>query len=238
MCEIIVAGADAPIEFNRIESWVLKAEKYGIAGWGWGIAYLTEDGKVDVERRVGKLGEDERWLDHYRNIESPRWLFHFRRPLRLPNVVEDLQPFYSDKLEFAYAHNGEFEKADEFRSEFPNQLDGQVDSEVGFRMTEQHLFEGLSLGHACLSTLNTLGGTANVAVLYHDGQIWIDGNAKFNKLWQFQLDGMTFASTSLIFSDESFFDLVYDELPTERKLVQGEVALLGPVISGFEIETK
>jgi len=229
VCEIVIVGSDSPVPFTRLESWVLTAEKHGIAGWGWGIAYLTDDGDVDVQRCVGKLGENEEMLNHYRSIESKRWLFHFRRPLRLPNVLEDLQPFYSEKLNFAYAHNGDFEKADEYRHEFPGLLNGKVDSEVGFRMTEKMLSEGLSLGQACLHTLDTLGGGANVALLYNDGSVWIDGNARFNKLWRFKVDELECASTSLIFSDESFFDLVYEGLPTDRALVRGEVALLDAV---------
>jgi len=132
-------------------------------------------------------------------------------------------------LNFAYAHNGDFEKADEYRHEFPGLLNGKVDSEVGFRMTEKMLSEGLSLGQACLHTLDTLGGGANVALLYNDGSVWIDGNARFNKLWRFKVDELECASTSLIFSDESFFDLVYEGLPTDRALVRGEVALLDAV---------
>jgi len=48
-------------------------------------------------------------------------------------------------------------------------------------------------------------------------------------LWRFKVDELECASTSLIFSDESFFDLVYEGLPTDRALVRGEVALLDAV---------
>ena len=226
MCEIIVVGSDEPVPFSRLESWALRAEKYGIAGCGWGIAYLERPGHVNVFRCIGKLGENPEELERYRQIESKRWLLHFRRPLRLPNVLNDLQPFYSESQDFAYAHNGDFAKADEFRHEFEGLLGGRVDSEVGFRMTERFLAEGFSLGHACLKTLDTLGGSANVALLYNDGSVWIDGNANFNKFWQFKVEEMTCASTSLIFADESFFDLVYDNVPTNRALVNGEISLL------------
>ena len=56
MCEIIVVGSDEPVPFSRLESWALRAEKYGIAGWGWGIAYLERPGHVNVFRCIGILG--------------------------------------------------------------------------------------------------------------------------------------------------------------------------------------
>ena len=226
MCEILVVGADNPVPFTRVESWVLAAERYGIAGWGWGVAHVDGCCELDVRRHVGKLAEDPAGLDALRQIESRRWIFHLRRPLRLPNVVEDLQPFYSERLNLAYAHNGDFEKADDFREGLPGLLTGKVDSEVGFRMTEKYLLEGLDVPDALGRTLETLGGTANVAIIYEDGRVWIDGRARFNKLWRFRVDDLQCASTSLIFSDESFFDLVYDGVPTNREQVRGAMQLL------------
>ena len=228
MCEILVVGADNPVPFTRVESWVLAAERYGIAGWGWGVAHVDGDYELDVRRHVGKLAEDPAGLDALRQIESRRWVFHLRRPLRLPNVVEDLQPFYSERLNLAYAHNGDFDKADDFREGLPGLLAGKVDSEVGFRMTEKYLLEGLNVPDALGRTLETLGGTANVAIIYEDGSVWIDGRARFNKLWRFRVDDLQCASTSLIFSDESFFDLLYDGVPTNRELVRGAMQLLHP----------
>ena len=231
MCEILVAGAEKPVPFTRLEQWVLTQEKYGIAGWGWGVARLTDDGRLDVRRHVGKLAEDPDGLDSLRELESRRWVFHLRRPLRLPNIVEDMQPFYSDQFGFAYAHNGDFEKADDFRDQFDGLLAGSVDSEVGFRMTEKLIADGRELSEALDITLDTLGGTSNIALIYKDGKVLIYGKAKFNKLWRFCIDELECASTSLIFSDESFFDLVFDGLPTDRELVRGLLPLLPPVFS-------
>lgn len=229
MCEILVVGSDEPVPFTRLEDWVLALERYGIAGWGWGSAHLEDDGAVNVRRAVGKLAEAPDALDELRGIASRRWLFHLRRPLRLPNVLEDMQPFYSEARDFAYAHNGDFTNADDFRHEFDGLLEGRVDSEVGFRMTERHMLNGATLEVALDHTLETLGGTSNIAIMYHGGNVWIYGKAMFNKLWQFSIDGLSCASTSMIMADESFFELVYGELPAERELVRGARSLLTPV---------
>ena len=234
MCEIFVAGSDTPVPFGHIEPWVLNLERYGIAGWGWGSAHLEDGGHVNVRRAVGKLGDDAAALDALRGIESRRWLFHLRRPLRLPNVLEDMQPFYSDVHDFAYAHNGDFTNADAFRDEFEGLLDGRVDSEVGFRMTERLMSGGRSLEEALDETLETLGGTSNIAVMYHGGNVWIFGKALFNKLWRFELDGLECATTSMIMADDSFFELVYGTLPESRELIRGALPLIAPVTASTQ----
>lgn len=229
MCEILVVGAQSPVPFTRIEPWVLALERYGIAGWGWGSAHLELDGAVNVCRAVGKINETPEALDALRQIESRRWLFHLRRPLRLPNVLEDMQPFYSEDRDFAYAHNGDFTHAEQFRDQFDGLLGGKVDSEIGFRMTERFMQEGHSLEAALDKTLETLGGTSNIAVMYHGGNVWIYGKAMFNKLWRFEIDELSCASTSMIMADESFFELVYGVLPSDRELVRGARSLLNAV---------
>lgn len=229
MCEILVVGANEPVPFARLEPWVLALERYGIAGWGWGCAHLEKDGAVNVRRAVGKLIDNRDAIAALHKIESRRWLFHLRRPLRLPNVIEDMQPFYSDSRDFAYAHNGDFTNADQFRERFDGLLVGNVDSEVGFRMTERYIVQGHSLESALDSTLETLGGTSNIAVMYHGGNVWIYGKAMFNKLWRFKIDELSCASTSMIMADESFFELVYGVLPAERELVRGARSLLAAV---------
>jgi len=229
VCEILVVGADSPVPFTRLEPWVLALERYGIAGWGWGSAHLESDGAVNVRRAVGKLCETPEALDELRQIESRRWIFHLRRPLRLPNVLEDMQPFYSQSLDFAYAHNGDFTNAEQFRDRFTGLLEGKVDSEIGFRMTERLMENGNSLEAALDQTLETLGGTSNIAIMYHGGNVWIYGKAMFNKLWRFQIDNLSCASTSMIMADDSFFELVYGVLPEDRELIRGASSLLTPV---------
>ena len=229
MYEILVVGSEASVPFTRLEPWVLALERYGIAGWGWGSAHLEPDGTVNVRRAVGKLVETPEALEELRQIESRRWLFHLRRPLRLPNVLEDMQPFYSESLDFAYAHNGDFTNAEQFRDQFDGLLEGKVESEIGFRMTERLMQEGHALEAALDQTLGTLGGTSNIAIMYHGGNVWIYGKAMFNKLWQFQIDELSCASTSMIMADESFFELVYGVLPDEREMVRGARSLLTAV---------
>ena len=229
MCEILVVGSDSPVPFSRLEPWVLALERYGIAGWGWGSAHLEPDGSVNVRRAVGKLGETPDALEELRGVSSRRWLFHLRRPLRLPNVLEDMQPFYSESLDFAYAHNGDFTNAEQFRDQFDGLLGGKVDSEIGFRMSERLMQDGHSLESALDQTLETLGGTSNIAIMYHGGNVWIYGKAMFNKLWRFQIDELSCASTSMIMADDSFFELVYGVLPGDRELVRGARSLLTPV---------
>jgi hypothetical protein len=96
-------------------------------------------------------------------------------------------------------------------------------------MTERLMQDGRTLEEALDKTLETLGGTSNIAMMYHGGNVWIYGKAMFNKLWRFQIDELSCASTSMIMADESFFELVYGVLPEDRELVRGARSLLTPV---------
>ena len=96
-------------------------------------------------------------------------------------------------------------------------------------MTERLMENGNSLEAALDQTLETLGGTSNIAIMYHGGNVWIYGKAMFNKLWRFQIDNLSCASTSMIMADDSFFELVYGVLPEDRELIRGASSLLTPV---------
>ena len=230
MCEMLIVGAEEPVPFTRLEPWVLAQEYYGIAGWGWGVAHMTPEDTLDVRRSVGRLCENPAALEELRGCSSRRWSVLLRRPLSLPNVVEDTQPFYSERLGFAYTHNGDFTYANDFRGEFGTLLAGKADSEVGFRMTEKLLAEGCDIPSALDGTLERLGGTANVALMLANGAVWIDGRALFNKLWRFRVGAMTCAATSMLFRDESFFDVVFEGEPTERARVNETTYFLPPIV--------
>ena len=46
MCEHYVARASEPFRLDELWSFTDRLERYGIAGFGWGAAWLTGEGRL------------------------------------------------------------------------------------------------------------------------------------------------------------------------------------------------
>src|SRR5512146_2031818 len=127
MCELLAVASERPVEFGRILPWVRELERLGVAGFGWGVAWLGEDG-VHRYRNPGNVAGDDAGTARTSLASSTRFLVHLRRPSRLSTVqLADSQPFLdADEEEgpgrFAFCHNGFLQRHEELRTAYAARL--------------------------------------------------------------------------------------------------------------------
>src|SRR2546430_15427248 len=106
MCEVLAVAWPKPEPFGRVLPWALELERLGVAGFGWGVAWLDGDGIVRVHKHAGELADDPAGQAAVRDAASERFLFHLPRPSRLATAqLSDTQPIVLDAGGFAFAHN-------------------------------------------------------------------------------------------------------------------------------------
>ncbi len=140
MCEILTVVWPEPRPFLELQLWALELERLGIAGFGWGVAWLDDDGVTVVHKDTGRFADDYKWRHRLEHVTSTRFLIHLRRPSRLSTIhLADTQPFYDEEQGFAFSHNGLLRRHDEHRPRFAGRLHGAADSEVAFQMLHELL---------------------------------------------------------------------------------------------------
>lgn len=231
MCEVLLVAwpGDAPEPFARVLPWAIEMERYGVAGFGWGVAWLGGDGRVHGTKHPTRLSEDRHAREAIWDVTSARFLVHLRRPNRLSTIQpEDTQPFLQADGGFAFCHNGFFARADELRPAMGGRLAGRADSEVGFRLFEDLLRRGLEPPEALASAHRELQGTANMGYLGSDGLLlgFSDYGAG-NVFWRFAHEGAAMAATSLHSMDETVFDLVFTGATGAEQLALGTAVVIG-----------
>lgn len=227
MCEILAVCSREPRPFSVLMPWARKMEYYGLANFGWGVAWL-DGGRVERYRFEGRLSEDEQAEGALGGVSSTHYLVHFRRPNRLSTVqLADTQPFLSRDERFAFCHNGTFIREAEFRGRFEGRLEGKADSEVGFRMFEDYLGQGLTAEEALVQTHGQLNGNANMGYLGVDGELVLFNSYQTNRFQRFRVDGVEVAATELHSPDDSLFRLIFPEA-TDRRRISGAEALARP----------
>jgi predicted glutamine amidotransferase len=230
VCEILAVRWPTPTPFKAIMPWAEKIEYYGLANFGWGVAWL-EDGRVRRYRYEGRFSEDRSAAHELEDVSSTHYLVHFRRPNRLSTVqLADTQPFLADGGRFAFCHNGSFTREPEFRYRFAAQLKGQADSEVGFRMFEEILDQGVSVEEALVNTHHQLNGSANLGYLGADGELVVFNAYPSNRIFRFRTDGAEMAATELHSPDDSLFRLVFPAA-TERRAISAAESLAQPKLT-------
>jgi len=50
VCELLAVAWDEPMPYTAIHDLVCTLEIYGLGGFGWGVAWLDDTGKIAVER--------------------------------------------------------------------------------------------------------------------------------------------------------------------------------------------
>jgi predicted glutamine amidotransferase len=227
MCEIFAVHWERPTPFSTVMPWARKVEYYGLGNFGWGVAWL-EGGQVQHYRYEGRLSEDENADRALAEVSSTHYLVHFRRPNRLSTVqLADTQPFLSDDGRFAFCHNGSFTGEAEFRGRFAGRLEGKADSEVGFRVFEELLGQGVGPEDALARTYEQLHGTANLGYLGAEGDLVLFNAYPRNLFHRFRVDGAEVAATELHSPDDSLFRLVFPTA-TDRHVITGAEALAHP----------
>jgi predicted glutamine amidotransferase len=233
MCEMLAVQARAPgATFALAEVLPLAAEleRWGIAGFGWGIAWHDP-----AAGRVLRAIEPDGLHSHLASaqaslgaVRADAALIHLRRPNQLSTVgLADTQPFYSERHGCAFAHNGDFERHETLRPRYLEQglLAGKADSEVGFRLFEEELERAGGAPpaeEALRQVYTTLGGRANLLALLADGSIAAYANYQDNWMFSCRLGEWDVLVTALYSWDHSVFTLILPDAHTIRQMQPDE----------------
>jgi glutamine phosphoribosylpyrophosphate amidotransferase len=228
MCEHYVARADSPFRLDDLWPFTERLERYGIAGFGWGAAWLSSDGRIDSYRDTRAFGDDPE-RDRIGAVETTAALVHLRRPSKLSTLgLADTQPVDDPAGRFAFSHNGDLREVRTWRAQFraAGRIHGRADTEVGARWLED-AWDGRTAPVDLLATLHqTFGGQANLAVIAADGTLGAYAGNTDNPVFTFRLGQIGLASTGIYSLDRSLFRFVAPGA-TDRNLVRlgGSVTL-------------
>jgi hypothetical protein len=207
MCEQFVARAAEPFRLDELWPLAERMERWGIAGFGWGAAWMAADGTIRTHRDTCAFRDDPE-RDRLGAVETTSVLVHLRRPSRLSTLsLPDTQPFVDPAGRFSFAHNGELTDARRARDRYleAGRITGRADSEVGQRWLEDAWSVGASVPDLLTDLHGALGGVANLAVLAAGGAAHhYFGNAE-NPVFAFRLGRIGIASTAIYSIDRSLF---------------------------------
>jgi hypothetical protein len=207
MCEQFVARAAEAFRLDELWPYAERLERFGIAGFGWGAAWIDADGCLRTYRHTSAFRDDPA-RDAIGAHETTALLVHLRRPSRLSTLsLPDTQPFEDPAGRFAFSHNGDLHDVRPARARYRKQgrIHGRADSEVGQRWLEDAWSGDEPVGHLLAALHDGFGGQANLAVLARDGTPHhYAGNAE-NPVFTFMLGRIGLASTAIYSLDRSLF---------------------------------
>ncbi len=210
MCEQFVARADEPFALGELWEFAGRLERFGIAGFGWGAAWLGADGRLGLHRDPGPFGDDPGAAD-LAAIMTTSALVHLRRPSRLSTLtLADTQPFADPAGRYAVSHNGDFRRHREWRARYraEGRLHGRADTEVGARWLEDEWRDAEPPGGQLAALHEAFGGTANLALLLPDGSVHHYAGNPENPVFGFRLGPIRVLSTGIYSLDRSLFRFV------------------------------
>lgn len=211
MCEHFVARAGEPFRIDELWPFAERLERFGIAGFGWGAAWVRADGGLRVHRQVRAFRDDGVGLERVGREETTALLVHLRRPSRLSTLgPADTQPFLDPAGRFAFSHNGDLRDWRPWRRRYraAGRIAGRADSEVGARWLEDAWRPDEPVPHLLATLHDTFGGQANFAVLDGGGTPWTYAGNGENPVFTFRLGRIRLASTGIHSLDRSLFRFV------------------------------
>jgi predicted glutamine amidotransferase len=227
MCEIFAVAWEEPQPLEKALLWAREVERLGIARFGWGVAWISGDGRLRGYRKPTSLADDPEGSRRIAEEFSSRALIHLRRPSVLSTVqLADTQPFLHERGKYAFAHNGYLKRHKDYRPRYEDVLEGKADSEVGFRLFDS-LLESQPPAAALRAVHEELAGTANLGYLSADGELNVYGGHRENPLWKFRYEGATVACTGLHSHDDSLFALLFRDAQ-KPEVLERETATVGP----------
>jgi len=216
MCELLaVSGLQSGriCKLGELLELAAQMERYGIAGFGWGIAWHTQTGDTGLYKRPIALREDREASSTLSQIAADAALIHLRRPSQLLTMgLADTQPFASATHGCFFAHNGEFSQYTTLRNRYKaaGLLAGRADSEVGFRLFEE-LLATWPPEQALAKVHQQLQGEANLLALLSDGTVIAYAANEQNPLYRFVYKQLDFITTSIYSADQALFQWVFPE---------------------------
>lgn len=220
MCEHFVARAAEPFRLDELWPFAEGLERFGIAGFGWGAAWLAADGRLAAYRDI-RAFRDDPGRARLGAIETTACLVHLRRPSRLStHALADTQPFSDPGGRFCFSHNGDLRDYKGLRGTLRTQgrIHGRADTEVAARWLEDAWDPGQSVAGLLATLHDRFGGQANLAVLTIDGTSYHYAGNDENPVYSFRLGRIGLASTGIHSLDRSLFRLVAPGA-TERRLI-------------------
>jgi hypothetical protein len=212
MCEQFVARAAEPFRLDELWPFAERLERFGIAGFGWGAAWIDADGRLTAYRDL-RAFRDDPGREEIGRIETTSALVHLRRPSKLSTLtIHDTQPFCDPAARFVFSHNGDLRDTRQWRARFraEGRIHGRADTEVGQRWLEDAWggeagSEDASVPRLLSELHTTFGGQANLAVLTAAGAPYAYAGNTENPTFTFRLDAIGVASTGIYSLDRSIF---------------------------------
>ena len=222
MCEHYVARSSKPFRLDALWPFTERLERFGIAGFGWGAAWLGGDGRLHSYRDVRAFRDDPEGAATVGAQETTAALVHLRRPSKLSTLLlPDTQPFDDPAGRYAFSHNGDLSETRALRATYRAQgrIHGRADTEVGARWLEDAWRDDEPAAHLLAALHDRFGGEANLAVLAADGVTHHYAGNGENPVFTFHLGAIGLASTGIYSLDRSVFRFVAPGA-TERRLVR------------------
>ena len=230
MCEHFIARAAEPFRLDDLWPFTERLERFGLAGFGWGAAWLGGDGKLASYRDI-RAFRDDPGREAVGATETTSALVHLRRPSRLSTLtLPDTQPFDDPAGRFAFSHNGDLRDYKALRATYraAGRIHGRADTEVGERWLEDAWQPDVPAGRQLAALHERFGGQANLALLTADGTPHHYAGNDENPVFAFRLGRTGIASTGIYSLDRSLFRFVAPTA-TERKMVRLHTSVtLGP----------
>ena len=221
MCEHYVARAAEPFRIDELWPFTEQLERYGLAGFGWGAAWLGADGRLESHRDVRSFCDDPVGAARVGARETTSLLVHLRRPSRLSTLqLADTQPFDDPAGRFSFSHNGDFRAWRGPRATYrqAGRIHGRADTEVAARWLED-TWPTARPADLLAAMHDRFGGQANLAVISADGTtVHYAGNTD-NPVFSFRLGRIGIVSTGIYSLDRSLFRFVANGA-TDRRLVR------------------
>jgi glutamine phosphoribosylpyrophosphate amidotransferase len=207
MCEQFIARAGEPFRLDELWAFTERLERFGLAGFGWGAAWVAADGTLGTYRDV-RAFRDDPGRDALGATETTSLLVHLRRPSRLSTLaLPDTQPFTDPAGRFVFSHNGDLRDFQGPRAKYRREgrIHGRADSEVGQRWLEDAWSDAEPVGHILGALHDAFGGEANFGILAADGTPYHYAGNPQNPVFTFRLGRIGVASTALYSIDRSVF---------------------------------
>jgi glutamine phosphoribosylpyrophosphate amidotransferase len=226
VCEHFVARASEPFRIDDLWPLTERLERFGLAGFGWGAAWLAADATLESHRDIRAFRDDPTRADVGAH-ETTSLLVHLRRPSKLSTLqLPDTQPFVDPAGRFAFSHNGDLRDIRSARRRYQaeGRIAGRADTEVGQRWLEDAWADCPSAGEALRTLHATFGGQANLATIEPSGAVVHYAGNSENPVFAFRVGRIGIVATGLYSLDRSLFRFAAIGA-TDRRLVRAGVAV-------------
>jgi glutamine phosphoribosylpyrophosphate amidotransferase len=237
MCEHFIARAAEPFRLDELWPFTERLERFGLAGFGWGAAWLASDGRLGSYRDV-RAFRDDPGRDVVGANETTAALVHLRRPSRLSTLtLADTQPFDDPAGRYAFSHNGDLRDYRQLRDTYRAQgrIHGRADTEVGARWLEDAWQSDEPVANLLGALHARFGGEANLAVLTANGSAHHYAGNSENPVFAFRLGRIGMVSTGVYSLDRSLFRFVAPGATERHRVRLGATMTLDPAGAAFAV---